>query len=90
MVIEVDITSPSINKFPIFAQLGVPEVWRYDGQRWIILVLEGDRYAERGGSTALPDLTGAVIQGLVEEGRSMRRPEWLRRVREWARQGKPG
>lgn len=81
VVIEVDITNPSINKFPIFAQLGVPEVWRYQRRRWIILVLEGERYVEREESTALPGLTGAVIERFVEEGRSMRRPEWLRRVR---------
>lgn len=86
VVIEVDITNPSINKFPIFAQLGVPEVWRYQRRRWMILVLEGEGYVEREGSTALPGLTGAVIERLVEEGRSARRPEWLRRVREWAKQ----
>ena len=86
LLIEIDITSPSINKFPIFAQLGVPEVWRYDGQRWIILVVEGEGYVEREKSTALPGLSGVAIERLIEEGRSMRRPEWLRRVREWAEQ----
>ena len=86
LLIEIDITSPSINKFPIFAQLGVPEVWRYDGQRWIILTLEGEGYVEREKSTALPGLTSAAIERLIEEGCRMRRPEWLRRVREWAQQ----
>src|SRR5438045_4955835 len=33
LVIEIDVTSPSLPKLPIFAQLGIPEVWRYDGQR---------------------------------------------------------
>lgn len=30
LVIEVDYTSSSINKLPIYLALGVPEVWRYD------------------------------------------------------------
>ena len=32
LVIEIDITHPSLNKFPIFAGLGIPEVWRYHKQ----------------------------------------------------------
>ena len=86
LVIEIDITSPSINKFPIFAQLGVPEVWRYDGKRWIILTLEGEGYVERDESAALQGLTVSVISRFIEEGRELRRPEWLRRVRSWAKQ----
>ena len=33
LVIEIDITSPSLNKFPVLAHVGVPEVWRFDGER---------------------------------------------------------
>ena len=29
LVIEIDITSPSLDKLPIYAQIGVPEIWRY-------------------------------------------------------------
>ncbi len=32
LVVEVDITSPSLNKLPVYARLGVREVWRYVGQ----------------------------------------------------------
>src|SRR3954462_13121446 len=39
LVIEIDITSPSFSKLPIYAQIGVPEVRRYDGERMTILVL---------------------------------------------------
>ncbi len=30
LIIEADVTSSSLPRFPIFAALGVPEVWRYD------------------------------------------------------------
>ena len=88
LTIEIDITSPSINRFPLFAQLGVPEVWRYDGERWMILALEGGEYVERKESIALPGLTAAQIAHFIEEGRTMRRPEWLRWVRDSVRQSK--
>ena len=32
IVVEIDITSTSLHKFSIYAALGVPEIWRYDGQ----------------------------------------------------------
>ena len=88
LLIEIDITSPSINRFPLFAQLGVPEVWRYKGERWMILMLEEGEYVERMESIALPGLTAARIGHFVEEGRTMRRPEWLRWVRDSVRQSK--
>jgi len=31
LVIEIDITSSSLDSFEIYAALGVPEIWRYDG-----------------------------------------------------------
>ncbi|MBE9175837.1 Uma2 family endonuclease [Synechocystis salina LEGE 06155] len=32
LVIEIDITSSSLNKLAIYGALGVPEIWRYDGR----------------------------------------------------------
>ncbi len=31
LVIEIDITSPSLNKLSIYARMGVFEIWRHDG-----------------------------------------------------------
>lgn len=86
LVIEIDITSPSINKLQIYARLGVPEVWRYDGRELKILVLKGMEYAEVGESVALPPLTDTVLTDFVEKSKSTRRTVWLKSVREWARQ----
>ncbi len=30
LAIEIDLTSGSLNKLPIYAALGVAEIWRYD------------------------------------------------------------
>ena len=86
LVVEVDITSPSLDKFPIYARLGVHEVWRYDGARATIFVLEAGEYVEAGESAAMPPLTAGVLARFIEESASLGSTSWMRRVREWARE----
>ncbi len=86
LVIEVDITNSSLNKLPIYAQIGVFEVWRHDGQRLVIFRLEGSQYVAVAASAVLPPVTDAVLSDLVEQGTRLTRPVWMRIVREWARQ----
>ena len=85
LVIEVDITRSSLDRFPIFAAVGVPEVWRYDGQRVILYRLAGDQYREVAASVALPPLTGVQATAFLHDSRIMKSTAWLRRVREWVR-----
>jgi Uma2 family endonuclease len=85
LVIEIDITNPSFSKLPIYAQIGVPEVWRYDGERMTILVLEGSDYAETSESIVLPPVTSNVLTDFVEKSKTTTRTAWLKEVREWAR-----
>ena len=86
LIIEVDITSPSLPRFPIFAAFGVPEVWRYDGSRVAIHRLEGGRYVEVASSSAFPPLTAEMATRFLQERRHLRSTQWVRQVREWARQ----
>lgn len=85
LVIEIDITHLSLDKLPIYAAIGVPEVWRYDGQRLEMRMLEGDRYVASRASTALPGITRDDVARLIEEGKATRRLAWLANVRDWAR-----
>jgi Uma2 family endonuclease len=85
LVIEIDITSPSFSKLPIYAQIGVPEVWRYDGERLKILVLEGSEYVETTESTVIPPVTSNVLSNFMEKSTTTKRTVWLEAVREWAR-----
>lgn len=93
LVVEVDITSPSASKLPIYARLGVAEVWRHDGDRLAILGLRGrdtgeERYAEIPESALLAParVPAEALTRFVEEGLTSGRPAWTRRVREWARE----
>ncbi len=85
LVVEVDITSPSLDKLPIYAQLGVPEIWRYDGNGVTILRLAGEEYVVATDSAALPPLTGAVLSRFVAESKTLPRTGWLRALRAWTR-----
>lgn len=87
LVIEIDITSPSLDKLPIYAAVRVPEVWRYDGQQLTIFRLEGGEYITSDKSVALPRLTSAVLSRFLEESQSLKRTVWLRRLRAWVRKG---
>lgn len=84
-MIEIDIIRPSFSKLPIYAQMGVPEVWRYDGGRLTILILEGPGYAETAGSAVLPPVTSSVLTNFVEKSKTSKRTIWLKTVREWIR-----
>jgi len=85
LVIEIDITSPSLNKFPIFAALGVTEIWRYDGEHVGIFLLQAGQYVEQATSVMLPPVTGKLVTEWVDASQQMKRTTWLRLVREWAR-----
>lgn len=88
LVIEIDITSPSLNKFPIYVAVGVPEVWRYQDGRVQIFQQTDEQYTAVEQSIVLPPLTSTVLTQFLEESRTLRSPDWLRRVQEWAQKQK--
>lgn len=65
LVIEVDITSPSIPREPIYATMGVPELWRYDGRRVQCFHLVAGIYRVRRSSLAFPFLRPADLGRFV-------------------------
>ena len=73
LVIEIDITRSSLNRFPIFAALGVPEVWRFDGERVTMYRLESGRYLEIETSLSVPPLTASQSTVFLDESRVERK-----------------
>jgi Uma2 family endonuclease len=85
LVIEVDITSSSLDKFSIYAQTGIHEIWRHDGERLAIFELRGKEYVEVAESRTLPPLTSEALSRFIEESSSLDIVTWMRQVREWSR-----
>jgi Uma2 family endonuclease len=62
LAVEVDITSSSLPRMSIYADLGVPEIWRYkNGVVTIHLLRETGEYEESDAGLALRPLTAEVI-----------------------------
>lgn len=85
LVIEIDITSSSINRLGIYIALGVPEIWRYDNGRLVILRLEDGEYKECDRSPSLPLLTPLEIMRFLELRKTMGETSLIRLFREWVR-----
>jgi len=85
LVIEIDITHSSLDKLSINAQVGVPEVWRYDGQKVEVLVLNDEGYVPQFESRMLPGMTAAALADLLTDVPLLDAAAWMRRARHWAR-----
>lgn len=85
LVIEIDMTNPSISKLPIYAQFGVPEVWRYDGEQLQVLLLGDEGYTQSTRSAALPQVTDAALASLMREVETLDDVEVMDSARAWAR-----
>jgi Uma2 family endonuclease len=71
LVIESDYTSSSLNKFTIYASLGVPELWRYRRQTLQVYQLVEGNYALSDKSIAFPFLPIAEVPGLIEQSKTI-------------------
>jgi Uma2 family endonuclease len=84
LVLEIDITHPSLDKLPIYAAIGVPEVWRYDGQHVMLYSLSPTGHEEVDVSRVLPGVTRNALEELIALSEQMRRAAWVRHVQNWA------
>lgn len=71
LMIEVEVSRSVLGRLSTIAAFKIPEVWRYDGTRVIILLLQSDgSYAESETSRAVPTFPFAIVprfQRLSEE-----------------------
>jgi Uma2 family endonuclease len=85
LVLEVDITNPSDRRLPIYALLGVPEVWRYDGYSLEFLALQDGEYIAIEKSLSFPDLPAEIIVEYVQKRLTLGESGTLREFRKWVR-----
>lgn len=84
LAIEVDISRSTLPKQPIYQALGVPEIWRYDGRQFVVLLRTGGGgYAESAQSLCFPDLPIDEFNRFVQVGLQSRQPAAVRALREW-------
>ena len=90
IVVELDFASDSRNKFSIYSQFGVPEIWRYVRklQRCFIYELRDHTYVEIPASCFFPILTAATLTRFVEESKKRGQTKALSSFRLWVREQK--
>jgi len=82
IVVEIDVTNESLSKFPIYAALAVPEIWRYDGTTNQFFELSSGGYREIVESRFFPQLTPAMLTDALEQSKSEGQTTALRAFRQ--------
>jgi Uma2 family endonuclease len=86
LAIEVDISSSSLDQLRIYADLGVPEVWLYDGATLKVYQLrkEGE-YTPQPRSPSFPFLPIEEVERFLACRNETDETTWIRSFREWVK-----
>jgi Uma2 family endonuclease len=82
LAIESDYTSSSLNKYSIYASLGVPELWRYSNGQLEVSVLQEGEYHLSEASILFPFLPIIEIPGFIERSQEVGQRSALRLFRD--------
>lgn len=83
LVLEVDLSHPSLDKFPIYASLDVTEIWRYDGESIHFYLLTNGAYDEIPSSDLFPFLTPKTLSEFLLPGKLRDINKLKKAFREW-------
>jgi Uma2 family endonuclease len=84
--IEVDNRAGTKRRLPVYAALGVLEVWRYNARKktiWFGRLNHSGTYDELDRSVALPMLTPSLVLDALSLGDSLSETVYYRQVRTW-------
>jgi len=83
LALEVDLTSKSIPRLPLYARLGVPEIWQYDDGVLTIYQLHQGAYQTSATSAIFPQLKITELPQLIEQYRPQGRRAFQQAVKDW-------
>ena len=85
LAIEVDLRRSEVKRAEIYATLGVPEVWRFDGKAlWIDRLRDDGTYEEVTECLFLPVAPAEVVHWVVNV-KVADESVWARQLRQWVR-----
>lgn len=86
LAIEIEISRSALDRMAIYAALGVPEVWRFDGETLRVEELHDGAYIEADHSSAFPFLHPHEIAHWITAAESaVDHSPWGRQLRRWVR-----
>jgi Uma2 family endonuclease len=83
IAVEIDITTDSLDKFPIYAALEVPELWVFDGTTMKFYELSGKSYNQIEKSCALPLLSANLLTEFLVLNHEKGQTAALKEFRRW-------
>lgn len=86
LVIEIDITSSSLDRMSLYRALGVQEVWCYDGERLQFYTLQEQSYQVVEYSPTFPFLSPNDILRFIEQRATIGETAVIRSFRQWVRE----
>ncbi len=88
LVVEVDITTSEIDRFPIYAALGFPEIWQYvDGDIVVHVLQKNAQYLVADHSAAFPMVSIAKLVEHLDRCHETDETTWIRAFRQWVAGG---
>jgi Uma2 family endonuclease len=86
LILEVDITHTDINKNALYAEMGVPEFWRYNGRILTIYALKAGNYREVEVSPTFPGVPKERLYEYLRDCAQVGEKQAKRNLRDWVRQ----
>ena len=77
LTIEIDVKNSSLDRMGIFAAMGIPEVWRYDGENLEMYLLCNDRYGVSTTSIVFAGVDSADLERILKTGQDSPRKDFL-------------
>lgn len=85
LAIEIDITSSSENRLQVYSDIGIAEVWCYNGEHLSIYILQNQEYVKIEQSLAFPNLPVLEIAKFLEQIGEKDYLELVKEFRQWLR-----
>jgi len=87
LAFEIEVSRSAIDRLGIYAAIGVPEVWRFDGETLRVLRLSDDgAYAEVNRSAYFPQLTISALLHFLQRRGKVDETTLVRSFRHWVRE----
>jgi Uma2 family endonuclease len=85
LVVEIDVTSSSQSRLQVYADLGVAEVWIYDGESLVIQQLQNGIYITSLTSQFFLNIPIPEISGFLQQAKTMDYLELVKAFRKWVK-----
>ena len=85
LVLEVEYSRPKIDKSKLYAAMGIPEFWRYNGTTLRVYILANGQYSETQTSPTFAAIPIKEIPRFIEESKKIGQIAVTRAFRTWVK-----